>query len=181
MPFSYSVHLLRALNLQTVLRLWHHGVWSDCSGRRWDMSCAVALVKQRAQQPERRWISEQWHFGAPAIINPFHSLVMSSLMSLLPWVPGGLLVGPPTDRTWWLVDKAAIVSIGLLFLGLQSSCFRPRLLCRSWPISVHPFRGQQAACRGLWETFNGKGMERTFCHGETPSDWLMFDKVCVMD
>lgn len=37
---------------------------------------------------------------------------MSSVMSVLLWVSGGLVTGPPTDRAWWLIDKAAIVSIG---------------------------------------------------------------------
>lgn len=37
---------------------------------------------------------------------------MSSVMSVLLWVSGGLVTGPHTDRAWWLIDKAAIVSIG---------------------------------------------------------------------
>lgn len=37
---------------------------------------------------------------------------MSSAMSVLLWVSGGLVTGPHTDRAWWLIDKAAIVSIG---------------------------------------------------------------------
>lgn len=37
---------------------------------------------------------------------------MHSVMSVLLWVSGGLVTGPHTDRAWWLIDKAAIVSIG---------------------------------------------------------------------
>lgn len=74
-------------------------------------------------------ISEQRRVGAPAIKKPFLSLVMSLLL----WITGGLLIGSHTDWAWWLVDKAAIVYIGLVFLcwvrqNSAASCFRPRLL-----------------------------------------------------
>lgn len=53
-----------------------------------------------------------------------------------------LLIGPHIDRAWWLVDKAAIVSIGLIFLWVGqnpgASRFWPLLLRTAEPISAWP-------------------------------------------